>query len=154
MDIFLTEQQHHVLHERVDHPVHVVDPEGRRDYVLITREEYERVEPLLVKTSSPPPAVNGVKPGIRAAQEAYWRDLPELLKLKSPKRQWVAYHWQQRIGFASTDGELYRRCERRGIPKGEFYVDRLEPRELPPWAEEVIECHFETEPQPSPSTFS
>jgi hypothetical protein len=97
-------------------------------------------------------AVNGVKPGIRAAQEAYWRDLPELLKLKSPRRQWVAYHWQQRIGFASTDGELYRKCERRGIPRGEFYVDRLEPRELPPWEEEVIECRFETEPPPTPST--
>ena len=34
---------------------------------------------------------------------------------------------------------------RRGLNTDQFYVDRLEPRALPPWDEECIEAHFDTE---------
>jgi hypothetical protein len=142
MDIELTEQQRQALRERVNGPVNVVDPASQRTYVLLPREEYERLEALLPCETSPP-APNGVPAGIRASQEAYWRDLPELLKMKSSKRQWVAYHRDRRVGFAADCGALYRRCKREGIPPGEFYVDRLEPRPLPPWAVEVIDIPFE-----------
>jgi hypothetical protein len=154
MDIALTENQREVLHEQPDRPVNVIDPESQRRYVLLAREEYERLQALLAAEPSPASAVSGVPPGIRAAQEAYWRDLPELLKLKSGERQWVAYHRQQRIAFAATVAELYQECQRCGIPIGEFYVDRLEPRALPPWEEEVLEVQFETEQPPSPATAS
>lgn len=84
-----------------------------------------------------------------ASQEAYWRDLPELLKQKSRERQWVAYHGQRLIGFASTPPELYIECEQLGIPRGDFYVDRVAPRALPPWAvEELWTSHFTPEDDP------
>ena len=61
----------------------------------------------------------------------------------------MAYHGEQRVGFAATVAELYRECQLRGIPSTEFYVDRLEPRALPPWEEEVLEIYFATaEPIP------
>jgi hypothetical protein len=154
MDIELTEQQRQALLEQAAHPVNVIDSESHQSYVLLAREEFDRLQAHLAKEPSPTPAVGQVPPGIRASQEAYWKDLPELLKLKSSERLWVAYHRQERVGFAATVPELYQECERRGIPIGEFYVDRLEPRLLPPWAEEVMEAHFETEQPPSPSSSS
>jgi hypothetical protein len=84
-----------------------------------------------------------IPPGIRRSQEAYWRDLPQLLSLKSGKRQWVAYHGDERVGFGSTSAELFQECmESRGLKKEEFYVDRLEPRALPPWEAEAIDAPF------------
>ena len=80
--------------------------------------------------------------------QADWRDLPDLLKLNSPERQWVAYHGEERVGFARTVAELYQECERRGIPIGEFYVDRLEPRAFPPWEVEVLDFWVKTEEPP------
>ena len=74
-----------------------------------------------------------VPPGIRRSQEAYWRDLPQLLPLRSRKRLWVAYHGDERIAFGKTQGELYQECYRRGIPETEFYVGRIEPDDQPPW---------------------
>lgn len=84
-----------------------------------------------------------------ASQEAYWRDLPELLKQKSRERQWVAYHGQRLIGFAPTQAEICQECLRLGIPRGEFYVDWVAPRALAPWEpEELWTNHFTPEPDP------
>jgi hypothetical protein len=84
-----------------------------------------------------------VSPGIRCAQESYWRDLAELLTLKSPERQWVAYQGSDRVAFGRTSAELYQECvHRRGLKKDEIYIDRLEPRALPPWEAEEIEAPF------------
>jgi hypothetical protein len=85
----------------------------------------------------------GTPTGVRASQEAYWRDLPQLLSLKSEHRQWVAYHRNERVGFGRTMAELYEECMGRGLKTHDFYVDRLEPRALPPWEEESIEAHFD-----------
>jgi hypothetical protein len=56
--------------------------------------------------------------------------------------------------IAATVAELYQECKRRGIPLGEFYVDRLEPRALPPWEEEVLDVYFETDSSTPPSASS
>ena len=66
-------------------------------------------------------------------QQAYWRDLPELLKVKSRVQQWVAYYGDQRVAFGRTGAELYRHCLQRGLKRGDFYVGRLEERPTPPW---------------------
>jgi hypothetical protein len=90
--------------------------------------------------------------GILRSQQAYWRDLPLLLKRRSSKRRWVAYHGDNRIGFADTSAELYHEfLHQRGLRKDEIYVDRVEPRGLPPWEAEDIDapfssCNFVTEP--------
>src|SRR5262249_4939308 len=119
--------------------------------VLLAKEDYERMQARLAgEGTAPAPTVTGVPPGILASQEAYWRDLPQLLKLKSPQRPWGAYHREQRGGVARPAEDLYQECERRGIPTSEFYVDRLEPRAFAPWEVEVIGNWFEPE-EPPPS---
>src|SRR5713226_9311416 len=77
-----------------------------------------------------------IEPGIRRSMEAYWRDLPQLLPLKSRKRRWVAYHGDERIAFGRGQWELYDECFRRGLREDEFYVGPLEPDEIPPWEPE------------------
>lgn len=138
--IHLTEKQRRLVEAAQGQPVEVIDPRTCRAYVLIARDQFARVRELLDQPPPVPEGETGVSPGVRRSQESYWRDLPDLLKLKFPERQWVAYHGEQRVGFASTVAELYRECERRGIPIGEFYVDRVEPRAFPPWEVEDVDC--------------
>jgi len=84
-------------------------------------------------TPDDPSEVPQILPGIRRSMEAYWRDLPLLLPLKSRKRQWVAYHGDERVAFGPTQHGLYQECYRRGIDGDEVYIGRLEPDHLPPW---------------------
>ena len=72
--------------------------------------------------SSSPPACD-IPPAITASQAAFRRDLPELLKERP--RQWVAYHEDERIGFARSPFELYEECFRRGFKEEEFVVRRI-----------------------------
>ena len=81
-----------------------------------------------------------IAPGIRRSMEAYWRDLPQLLPLKSRKRRWVAYHGDERIAFGRGQWELYDECFRRGLREDEFYVGPLEPDENSPWEPEEVEA--------------
>jgi hypothetical protein len=59
-------------------------------------------------------------PSWAQSQEAFYRDLPELLRTYC--KQWVAYHGDERIGFARSKTELYERCLRRGFKEDEFIV--------------------------------
>jgi hypothetical protein len=68
-----------------------------------------------------------VLPAIARAQEAFRRDLPELLKGRSASQAWVAYKGDERIAFGKTKTELYRECLRRGLHRGEFIVRAVEP---------------------------
>jgi hypothetical protein len=137
--IELTEEQAHAA--RQGQPVEVVDPQTQRAYLVILREAYERdrhgVGPPL-----PPDAreeATGVPPGIRRSQEAFWRDLPELLKSKKNRGKWVCYHGDERIGIARTQAELIRECLRRGLHDDEYDLDVIEPHALAPWEVEEIE---------------
>jgi hypothetical protein len=141
MKIELTDQQQQAVRE--GRPVEVIDPATRQSYLIVPRDGPESGRGPVDRPVSAPPPAGGIPPGIRRSQEAYWRELPELLKLKSRRRRWVAYHGDRRIGFGRTSAELYRQCtERLGLAKSEFYVDRLEPRLLPPWEAEEIEASF------------
>jgi hypothetical protein len=64
-----------------------------------------------------------VSPGIREAQIAFQKALPDLLA--SRFRQWVAYQGNQQIGFADSKANLNAACIRRGIARGEFIVRRI-----------------------------
>jgi hypothetical protein len=144
MKIELTDEQERDVEQ--GRTVEVVDTESAKAFVILSQAQYEQMQSLLkpARLQGDPPAradiASQIPPGIRRSQEAYWRELPGLLKMKSRKRQWVAYHGDERVGFGRTSAELYRECMgRRGLKKDEFYVDRLEPRPLPPWeAEEVV----------------
>jgi len=99
------------------------------------REPPATVPPLPV----PIPSVGGnpalplscaIPPGILRSQEAFRRDLPQLLQNKRLFRQWVAYHEATRIGIAPSEDDLYEECFRRGLREEEFVVCCIVP-ELP-----------------------
>jgi hypothetical protein len=52
--------------------------------------------------------------------DAFYRDLPELLK--KHYRKWVAYHGNDCLGVGRTQTELYEQCLRRGLKEDEFIV--------------------------------
>jgi hypothetical protein len=70
-----------------------------------------------------------IPPMIARSQAAFRRDLPELLKERP--WQWVAYHGEERIGFAKSNTELYQRCLARGLAWDQFVVRSIEPEDLP-----------------------
>lgn len=154
MKIELTEEQKRAVGQGC--PLEVVDPDTVRTFVVLPLEQYQRVRSFLETGTDQAGVASPIPPGIRRSQEAYWRDLPGLLKRKSRTRRWVAYHGDECIGFAATSAELYQECmQRRGLREDEFYVDRLEPRPLPPWEAEECESPFGhgeevAEPRPSP----
>jgi hypothetical protein len=82
------------------------------------------------------PELEQIPPGIRRSQEAYWRDLPQLLQSRH-KGQWVAYHGDERVGFARSQDEIYRECFQRGYRDDDFYVARVTPHYHAPW--EIID---------------
>jgi hypothetical protein len=79
-----------------------------------------------------------VPPGIRRSQEAFWRDLPELLTKKKWRGKWVCYHGDERVGIGTYEN-LIRECLQRGLKDEEYDLDVIEPQALPPWEAEEIE---------------
>ena len=98
---------------------------------MSTSPQFEQLDPFEI------PA------GRRRSQEAYWRDLPKLLKMWFKRGKWVAYQGDECVGIHRDPGVLYRVCHRRGIGSDQFYVGRIEPQGEPPWAIIDIESGFE-----------
>jgi len=139
-EIQLTDEQRQALQAQQGRPVEVIDPTTQQRYVLLAREQFEQVRALLEGGREPSPiaAVAGISPGMLRSQQAYWRDLPELLKQRNLHRQWVCYHGDDRIGIAKTDTELVQHCLKLGLQRGHFYVGRITRRDLPPWEPEEM----------------
>ena len=145
--IELTPEQRQVVDQ--GDPVRVVDPDTHGAYVVVRAEVYERLAGPLPR--SPDDPLPQVTPMMLRSQQAFWRDLPELLKMKSKKLWWVAYHGDERIGFSKDDAEIYQRCLQRGLRRGDFYVALIREEPTPPWEVEEIEMSlFECEDDPSP----
>src|SRR5262249_551010 len=134
----------------------IVDPRTHETYVLLPFDRYERVraylEPQEAERSKIPVEV---PEGIQRSRAAFLRDLPTLLKQKNRRGQWVAYHGEQRLGFARTETELYQKCLRRGLKELEFYVGWILPQSSE--TETVDPSVFEFEevildPPPGPHT--
>ncbi len=134
-EIELTDAQRQALQAEPGKPVDVVDPATRRRYVLLEREQYERVRPLLDQAGGPEPEdpTAGIPPGILRSQQAFWRDLPELLRNRRNRGRWAAYHGDERIGVDADDRKLLREIRRRGISADDYYLGRIEPEDQPPW---------------------
>jgi hypothetical protein len=82
---------------------------------------------------APGAALPDIPPGVRRSQEAFWRDLPELLRDRSKHGKWVCYHGDERIGTADSDEPLIRACLLRGVPDNAFHLDLIEPWQRAPW---------------------
>ena len=124
MNIELTEQQRRLAQE--GQPIDLIDPRTNEAYVLLARQRFEQICPLLT-TQAPLPAI---PEGIRLSQEALRRDLPELLQQKRLVGQWVAYHRHERIGISRDAVALFRACVKRGLDDDEFYGGWIDPCEL------------------------
>jgi len=73
-----------------------------------------------------------IPPLIQKGQEAFRRDLPELLEKHMGK--WVAYSGEERIGIRDSKIELISKCFERGLRDDEFVV-----RGIAPEAEDIID---------------
>jgi hypothetical protein len=125
--IELTPEQQ--LAVRQGEAVRVVNPATHDAYVVMRAEVYER----LVGVPHPPDAAPGIPPALFRSQQAFWRELPELLKDRRNRGQWVAYSGDERIGIAPDDADLIRACQRRGLRGNDYYLDVIEPMAQPPW---------------------
>jgi hypothetical protein len=114
-------------------PVRIVDPLTHDPYVLVRAEEYARLIGAPQRPEEQPHP--DIPPLVFRSQQAFWRDLPELLKERRNHGKWVAYHGGERVALARSDVEAYQECFRRGLRHEEFYVGRVEadPDGLPPW---------------------
>jgi hypothetical protein len=72
------------------------------------------------ETAADAPEGITIHPLVVQGTEAFYRDLPELLK--THYWQWVAYSGDRRLGFGRTQTDLYQRCVRQGHKPGEFVV--------------------------------
>jgi hypothetical protein len=131
MHIQLTAQQEQEV--RQGRAVEVTDPATQQVYLVMAREAYDR-RPAVSSHHPLPETAAAIPPMLHRSQQAYWRDLPALLPLRSRARRWVAYHGDERIGIGRTETELYQECFRRGLRRDEVYVGRLEATDIPPWA--------------------
>ena len=115
-------------------PVRIVDPLTHDAYVLVRAEVYERMSGELPRPGGHQPNPE-IPPGVLRSQQAFWHDLPELLKNKRNRGQWAAYHGGERVAVRRSDVEAYQECFRRGLKHEEFYVGKLEadPDGIPPW---------------------
>src|SRR5438309_156491 len=98
-------------------PVRIEDPGTHSTPEILKAEFSERMRPL------PPDGASddgGVPEGIRRSQDAFFRDLPELLTDASLRGRWVAYQGGERIGIAASDEPLIRECLARGLKRDEY----------------------------------
>ena len=91
-------------------------------YVILKAEVYERIKPLLENGH------DEIPDGIRRSQDAFFRDLPVLLKDESLLGQCAAYSGDERIGIAPSDEPLIREINRRGIKDDEFDLFVIRPQ--------------------------
>jgi hypothetical protein len=113
------EQQHEIEQAGA---LRIEDPETHAAYVILKAEVYERIKPLLANGHDEIPE------SIRRSQDAFFRDLPELLKDESLLGQCVAYCGDERIGIAPSDEPLIREINRRGIQDDEFDLFVIRPQ--------------------------
>jgi hypothetical protein len=69
-------------------------------------------------------------PAIRQSIDAFRHDLPKMLKTHRGK--WAAYHGDERLGFGTTQTELYQQGFRRDLSRNDFIVGFVEPGAFDP----------------------
>jgi len=140
MTIHLTDVQQQVLQANQGEPLEVIDPATGRQYMLLAREQYERVRQLLEPGDSSTAITSAIPPGVLRSQQAFWRDLPGLVAQTRLRGHWVLYHGDERIGMAQDANELIRECVRRQLPDDCCFLATILPRRLAPWEIEDVEA--------------
>ncbi len=133
--IELTPEQRQAVEQ--GEPVRVIDLLTHGVYVLVRAEVYERLATISQQPAEE--AAPEIPAQLRRSVQAFWRDLPELLKNKRNHGKWVIYHGDERIGIEREAKVLIRECIHRGVEEGEYHLDTIEPRPYPPWHVEEVE---------------
>jgi hypothetical protein len=125
---------------------------------LIAREQFEKIRSML---DEPKASEVSLETSVKISrimlrsQQAFWRDLPELLKHKKLRGQWVCYRGDERLGIAKTGTELVQKSLKRGLQRGQFYLGRIQYEPTPPWEPtELEESLFEAEDDFQPRSSS
>jgi hypothetical protein len=118
--MIITPEQRHEI-EQVG-AIRLEDAETHAAYVILKAEVYERLKPIIENGHEEIPE------GIHRSQDAFLRDLPELLKDESLLGQCVAYCGDERIGIAPSDEPLIREINRRGLQDNEFDLFVIKPQ--------------------------
>ena len=120
--------------------VEVVEPGTQAAFVLIAREQFDRVRHVFEAEAPDGGRLDAaVPPGVLRSQQAFWRDLPELLRERRNHGRWVCYHRDERVGIAGSQTELIRECLERDLAETETYVADIRPRTSPPWEIEEVD---------------
>jgi hypothetical protein len=136
----LTPEQRRLVEQAGDRPVRIDDPEMQQAYVLIRADVYERVRDVIEPKSG---EQIHVPEGIRESQEAFFRDLPQLLNDRSLWGRYVAYHGNERIGIAGDDAPLIRECLHRGLKREQYDILIIEPQSPEPEEIDYPSCWYE-----------
>ena len=136
--ITLTPEQLQLVEQAGAQPVRVEDPTGRRTYRLV-EEAAQAARPA---PDGPGRSWGDIPEGILRSQDAFFRDLPELLKDESLRGVWVIYHGEERIGVAPKQLPLIEECNRRGLKREEYDVFVIRPQSREP---EEIEIFMDNE---------
>jgi hypothetical protein len=132
--ITLTPEQFQVVEQAGAQPVRVADPTGRRTYRLIE----EAAQAARTAPNEAGRSWDDIPEGILRSQDAFFRDLPELLKDESLRGMWVIYHRDERIGIAPKQLPLIQECNRRGLESDEYDVFVIEPQSREPEEVEIV----------------
>jgi hypothetical protein len=113
----ITHAQREAVEKAGGQPVELEDPVNRCSYVLLRKDAYER---LAAPNESQQDLRCDIPEGILHSQDAFFRDLPELLKDESLRGKWIGYHGDERIGVASSMKALIQECNRRGLADDQY----------------------------------
>ena len=97
---------------------------------LLSRMKFEARQALAGQPERRSPFLCEIPAGIKRAQEAFRRDLPQLLENRKLRGGWAAYHDCGRIGIAQDAMPLLRECVRRGLRGDDYYIGWIDPTEL------------------------
>lgn len=134
----ITPEQKQAVDQAGRQPVRLSDPETNAAYYLVKEEIFDRIRDVIQPGSV---ADQVVPEGMLRSKAAFLRDLADLMRRKSRKIRWAAYHGDERVGLGATETELYQLCQARGLREEEFYVGLIEPH--PPEIEEIDPSFFE-----------
>ncbi len=141
----LTPELKQAIEQAGNELVRLEDPQTRQTYVLLKAEVFESIREILgddwrqavtpgetIGNAARQLKEGNVPEGIRRSQEAFFRDLPELLEDRRLRGKWVAYHRDERIKIGRTQTDVIRECNRRGLEGDQYDVFVIEPQSQDP----------------------
>jgi hypothetical protein len=143
----LTPDQCRALARSKDQRLYVVNPNTQTEYVLVPVSEYQAASGRRDELSNDDDAqLWKVPPKLAESRRAFTAALPGLLMQKRLLGKWVAFHGNQRVGFANSKAALFRRCERLGLSERQFYIGLVMPQPIED--EEIDRSWYELDDAP------